>query len=198
MPPVRGPTDKTLLSIPLADYQSDSDSDSEGDVASILRIVHRKGNDDDSESKGIESRADQDTLKSRLVRFNMQKSSMDRESLGHCQPERMEEAIEETMVDSDEDKVEEGEIEEGEQVDAGDVVTMEDGEESEGNRDSDVEDEEEGDDDDDIEEDGAEVIELDSEGAGLFAAFAALRGQNSDVLKALLGNLTLPPDDKNC
>ena len=203
VPPVRGPTDKTLLTLPLADYQSDSDSDADAvavaaTATTILRIVHKKSNTDNGDSNTTATVGDEsggvDALKSRLLRFSMLKSSVDKESLSHSQP------AEEAEAEGDS-----GEVEEGEEVEEDDAVVMEEDEESASAReienDKDDNDEEEDDDDDDDDDDDEgneeEVIELDSESAGLFAALAALGGQNPEVLKTLLVNFPLPSNGLN-
>ena len=199
MPPVRGPTDKTLLSLPLADYQSDSDSDTDAvaaTTATILRIVNKKSNNDKVDTDdGVNTIMESgvDALKNRLLRFSMQKSSDDKDGLSHSQPE---EAVEE-VDEVDDDEEESGEFEEGEEIAEDGAVVMEEDDDDESVIENESDKVEEGDDDgdDDNEE---EVIELDTESAGLFAAFAALRGQNTEVLKTLLGNFPLPSNGTNC
>ena len=115
-------------------------------------------------------------------------STIDRDGLSHSQPE---EAVEEDE-DADDDEVESGKSEEGEEVAEDDAVFMEDDDENESDK------VDEGDNDDGDDDNEEEVIELDTESAGLFAAFAALRGQNTEVLKTLLGNFPLPSDGTNC
>lgn len=159
VPSLQRQTDGSLLSLPLANYESDDEIPLDGLAVElpILRIVNK---DAVADSEKIETA---ESLKARFL--GLKKSMTENEGVNARIEEEDDESgedgeeLEEVLDSSVEQHEASAEVEE-------ELLEMECSD-----------------------DDSDEVIELDSESAGLLAAMAALQGRDKELIQSLLGNL---------